>query len=111
MLVRVTDVLDRSRTGQQAAEELRARFVDARKRREGIKDPIEGAKFEIDVARDLEGERERRRGELLARARVHAEAIRKKRGAQLIVDAGSVLAATAGIDVTEELIAALDKLA
>ena len=109
MLVRVTDVLDRSKAGQRAAEELRARFVEARKRRDGIKDPVEGAKFEIDVARDLESERERRRVELLASARVHAEAIRKQRGAQAVVDAGVVLAAASGVDVTDELIAALDK--
>ena len=108
MLVRVTDVLDRSQAGQKGAEELRARFLEARKRREGIKDPVEGTKFEIDFARELEGERERRRMELLVAARAHAEAIRKKRGAQVVVDAGSVLAAVDGVDVTDEVIALLD---
>jgi Skp family chaperone for outer membrane proteins len=109
LIVRVTDVLDRSKLGQKAAEELRARFVEARKRRESIKDAVEGTRFEIDFARELEGERERRRLELLAKARVHAEAVRKKRDAQVVVDAASVISAVDGIDVTDEVIALLDK--
>ncbi len=109
LLVRVTDVLDRSMAGRKAAEELRARFVEARARRAAITDTVEGARFELDVARDLEAERGRRRDEILQAARVAAEQIRKKRGARLVLDAGTALAAASELDVTDEVIAAVDR--
>ncbi|MBI1946789.1 MAG: hypothetical protein HYS27_13920 [Deltaproteobacteria bacterium] len=109
LLVRVTDVLDRSLAGKKAADELRASFVDAKKRRDAIVDPADGARFEAETARAIEGEREQRRAELLVKARAAAEAIRKKRGALVVLDAGAALAAAADLDVTDELISALDR--
>ena len=109
LLVRVTDVLDRSKAGKQAADELRARFIEARTKREAITDAVEGARFELDVARDLEGARARRRDQLLQQARAAAEKIRKKRGAHVVVDAGAVLASSTDLDITDEIIAAIDR--
>jgi len=109
LFVRVTDVLDRSKAGRQAADELRARFVEARQRREAITDAVEGARFELDVARDIEGERARRRDQILQTARDAAEQIRKKRGARMVLDAGALLASADELDVTDEIIALLDK--
>lgn len=108
LVVRVTDVLDRSKHGVQAADVLRARFTDARRKREAISDPVEGARFETDFARELEAERERHRDALLTRAAALAETIRLRRGALVVVDASVVLAADTNADITGELIAALD---
>jgi Skp family chaperone for outer membrane proteins len=108
LIVRVTDVLDNTKAGKKSADELKTRFLAAKKKREGIKDAVEATKFEIEFARELEGERARKRDELLTKARAAAEKIRAKKKAQLVVDAASVLAFAGAIDITDEIIAALD---
>lgn len=109
LCVNVPDVLDRSRAGKQAAAALEARFQAARQKRATLEEGVEAARFEIDAVREIEGERTRLREELLAKARRVCEEIRQEKGAALVVDRSVVLAWDPALDVTNEVLARLDR--
>lgn len=108
LLVRIVDVLDRTREGQQGARALEQRFASAREAVGKLPPGPERVAAEARAAGEIEAERSRLRDTLLARARAGAEVLRKKRGAQVVLDASLAVAFEGGIDVTEELIAVLD---
>lgn len=108
LLVRIVDVLDRTREGQQGARALEQRFADARAAVGKLPPGPERASAEARAAAEIEEERARLRDGLLGRARAGAEALRKKRGALVVLDASLAVALDAAVDVTDELIAALD---
>lgn len=109
LTVNVLDVLDRSRAGKQAAAALEARFQAAKQKRAALAEGSEAARFEIDAVREIEVERGRLREELLAKARVVCEGLRTERKASLVVDRGLALAFDPALDVTDEVIARLDR--
>jgi Skp family chaperone for outer membrane proteins len=108
LLVRVADVLDHSAAGKAAAARLQRQYDDAKRDAAAIADAAERARFEDAAVRAIEAERARLREELLSRARAAAEQLRVANKADLVIDAGVVLAAGPGNDVTAELIARLD---
>lgn len=108
LLVRVVDVLDRTREGRDGAAALEKQFTAARAAVTAMAAGPEQAAAEAKAVGEIESERARRRTALLERARAGAEQIRKQRGAQLVLDAGLALAFEGALDVTDELIAALD---
>jgi Skp family chaperone for outer membrane proteins len=108
LIVSVTDILDRSKAGQEAAKALEGRFVKAKEKRATMTDAVEAAKFEIDAIREIEGERNRLRDALLVKARVAAEAVRVEKGADIVVDKSLALAADTGLDVTDEVLRRLN---
>ncbi len=108
LFVRVIDVLDRTHAGTRAAATLSERFLQFKSQVAQLTDRVAAARADIDAARAIEAERDTLRQQLLVRVRVACEAIRVRRGAQLVVDAGATLASDGALDITADVIAALD---
>lgn len=109
LVVRIVAVLDSTREGKEGAAALEQQFAAARAAVEALPAGAERSAAEVRAVREIEAERARRREALLVRARAVAEKIRAQRGAALVMDAGLTLAMDAGLDITAEVVAALDK--
>jgi Skp family chaperone for outer membrane proteins len=119
LVVDVSRILDDSRAGRAAAQQLQARYDNARaavdklasrgSTSSGRARSVEAAgEFEANERAAIEAERVRLRSELLARARPIIEAIAKERGADVVVDAAAVITCAANVDVTDEVLRRLD---
>jgi Skp family chaperone for outer membrane proteins len=120
IVVDLKRLLDESKRGQVAAQELQARFDAARVSFErlsakgtssqGRQQAAEvAAEFERDALRQLEEERARLRTALLDAARPLLASVMKERRAQVVLDARACLVVDDAIDITNELLRRLDE--
>ncbi len=119
LVVDLNRVLDESREGRAAAQQLQQRFaaLQAAVDKLGARGASSaGRARSTEAASELqsregaaiEDERGRLRAALLGRARPIIEAIARERGAAVVVDATAVIACAAAVDVTDEVLRRLD---
>lgn len=123
LIVNLERILDESKMGKDAATELRKDFDVGKEKYDDLKNQAKSAQLSLQKAlmkqmQEFEGNQlsklETRRTEMRAsvyqKARACAEAIRADRGATAVIDDRFVMAADESINITADVIAALDAL-
>jgi Skp family chaperone for outer membrane proteins len=125
LVVDLGTILDESRQGKEAAQQLSAEFQQAKAQYDALAqkaETLEGlpkaeaqaqmARIEADALNAIEGKRAKMRSDLLEKAQPVIDRIAKKKGADLVLERDLTLFRGANVtDITDQVLRSLDKKA
>jgi Skp family chaperone for outer membrane proteins len=104
----VNRLLDECAAGKAGAKALQSEYKKLKKQREKLPEDRR-ASFDARAFNTLEKERAQLRADVLAKARPVVQRLMSERGAKVVLRAEQALAFDGSVDITAEVIAAVDK--